>query len=321
MDNRNAVSNTLQNMIDEIMNENLFTGSRTNTNYNNNNRRNFYENENSAIIQLLREIVHSYDENMREYSSNMRYILQIISAVIQRQQHSRSRAEPSYEYVIPNSNNIRNNTSTSEPNPRRTTRQASRTARTARTAYQPNTPFMSYYFYYDRDLSGNISNQTGFQDVIVAPTRQQIDSATRTITYSENIELLNHRCPISLADFEEGDEIIQIIHCGHCFCQETIQGWFRTNVRCPICRYDIRESSNQETETDIEPQHREQSRRSVNENMQNMQNITNNMFDGLTASLANILNNYLDNESDISNNLTYTFEMPIIFRDISNNRV
>lgn len=316
MDNRNAVSNTLQNMIDEILNENLFTGSRSSRNANN--RRNFYENENSAIIQLLREIVHSYDENMREYSENMRYILQIISAVIHRQQHARSRAEPSYEYVIPNSNNIRNNTSTSEPNPRRTTRQ---TSRTARTAYQPNSPIMSYYYYYDRDLSGNISNQTGFQDVIVAPTRLQIDSATRIITYSDNIELLNHRCPISLADFEEGDEIRQIIHCGHCFCEETIQGWFRTNVRCPVCRYDIREYSNQETETDTERQHREQSRRSVNDNMQNVQNITNNMFDGLTASLANILNNYLDNETDISNNLTYTFEVPIIFRDISNNRI
>jgi hypothetical protein len=321
MDNRNAVSNALQNMIDEIMNENLFNSSRTNTNYNNNNRRNFYENENSAIIQLLREIVHSYDENMREYSDNMQHILQIISAVIQRQQHSRNNYDPLYEYAIPNSNNIRNNTSTREPNARRSARQSSRTTRNTRTAYQTNTPIMSYYFYYDRDLSGNISNQTGFQDVIVAPTREQIDSATRTITYSENIELLNHRCPISLADFEEGDEIIQIIHCGHCFCEETIQGWFRTNVRCPICRYDIREYSNQETEANTERQHREQSRRSVNDNMQNMQNITNNMFGGLTNSLANILNNYLENEVDVSNNLTYTFEMPIIFSDISNNRI
>ena len=162
-------------------------------------------------------------------------------------------------------------------------------------------------------------NQTGFQDVIVAPTREQIDAATTVFTYNQTIELLNHRCPISLADFEEGDEIRQIIHCGHCFCEETIQGWFRTNVRCPICRYDIREYSNQETES--ERQQPEQSRRSVNDNMQNMQHITNNMFDGLTASLANILNNYLDNETDISNNLTYTFEVPIIFRDISYNRI
>jgi hypothetical protein len=313
MDNRNAISNAIQNMIDEIIDDNLFTGLRTTRN-NHYTRRNSHENENLVIIQLLREIVHSYDENMREYSENMRSILQIISLMIQRQPHSRAHVEPLYEYTTrPNSANTTSNTGNNrQTNSRRTTRQPPRTTR-----YQHNSPILSYYYYPVRDLSGG--NQTGFQDVIVSPTREQINSATRIITYSENIELLNHRCPISLADFEEGDEIRQIIHCGHCFCEETIQGWFRTNVRCPVCRYDIREFSVRETETDTERQHREQSRRSVNDNMQNMQHITNNMFDGLTASLTNILNNYLDNESDTSNNLTYTFEVPIIFRDISNN--
>jgi hypothetical protein len=311
MDNRNAISNALQNMIDEIINENPRTHRQYNRNYQN-------DNDNLAIIQLLREVLHSHDDRMREYSENMRMILQILSIIIQRQYYSRSYVDPLYEYTMPASNNMRNNTSARESTTRRNNRRSPGTARTYRTTYQTNSPLTSYYFYPVRDLSGNLFNQTGLQDVIVAPTAQQIESATRTIVYSDNIELLNHRCPISLADFEEGDEIRQIIHCGHCFCEETIQSWFRTNVRCPICRYDIREYSNQETETDTE---REQSRRSVNDNMQNIENITTNMLDGLTASLANILNNYLDNEPAVSNNLTYTFEVPIIFRDISYNNI
>ena len=318
MDNRNTISNALQNMIDELINDNLYTNPRTSRAYN---RDSSYENDNLVIIQLLREIVHSYDDRIREYSENMRSIIQILSIMIQRQYYSRSYVDPLYEYTMPTSNNMRNNASAHEANRRRTNRQSPRTSRTTRTTYQTHSPLTSYYFYPVRDLSGNVINQTGFQDVIVAPTQQQIESATRTFVYSDNIELLNHRCPISLADFEEGDEIRQIIHCGHCFCEETIQSWFRTNVRCPICRYDIREYSNQETETDTERESSEQSSRSVNGNVQNMQNITTNMFDGLTASLTNILNNYLDNEPAISNNLTYTFEVPIILSDVSYNHI
>jgi len=313
MDNRNTISNAIQNMIDEIIDDNLFTDLRTNRNYN---RRNSYENENLAIIQLLRELIHSYDENMREYSENMRSILQIINVMVQRQYYSRSHSEPQYEYT---SNNTTNNSR--QTNSRRTARQTSRpTTHTTHTTHT-TPPILSYYFHTVRDLSGNVLNQPRFQDVIVAPTQEQINNATRMITYSENTELLNHRCPISLADFDEGDQIRQIIHCGHCFCEETIQSWFRTNVRCPVCRYDIREYSNQEIrENEPERAAQQQPRRSVNENVQNMQNITNNMFDGLTNSLATILNNYLENDIDMSNNLTYTFEIPIIYRDLSNNR-
>ena len=313
MDNRNTISNAIQNMIDEIIDENLFTGPRTTRN-NYYTRRNSYENENLAIIQLLREIVHSYDENMREYSENMKSVLQIINIMVQRQYYSRSHLDPNFEHTMPTSNNTRNSTTSNrQTNTRRTTRLPTRTSyQTTHTT----SPILSYYYYPIRDLSSNISNPTGFQDVIVAPTQEQINNASRTLVYRDTIELLNHRCPISLADFEEGDEIRQIVHCGHCFNEEAIQRWFRTNVRCPICRYDIRDFSNEETEPV-----REQSRRSVNENVENIQNITNNIFDGLTSSLANILNNYLENELDISNNLTYTFEVPIIFRDISNNSI
>jgi hypothetical protein len=77
------------------------------------------------------------------------------------------------------------------------------------------------------------------QDVIVRPTNQQIEIATENITYDSSLS--QFRCPISLESFEEGDQICRIKHCGHLFKRSSLTSWFQRNVRCPVCRYDIRE--------------------------------------------------------------------------------
>jgi hypothetical protein len=167
-------------------------------------------------------------------------------------------------------------------------------------------------------------NPPRFQDVVVYPTGEQINSATRIITYDESIELINHRCPISLADFEEGEDIRQIIHCGHCFCEDSIQNWFRTNVRCPVCRYDIREYSlpdiidaslNRPTSPNTPNPPNNRNRNNVNNNLNNL----NHIFDGISTNLTNILSNYLDNDFGHTNELSYTFEFPVMYSDLSGN--
>jgi E3 ubiquitin-protein ligase ATL6/9/15/31/42/55 len=80
-----------------------------------------------------------------------------------------------------------------------------------------------------------------YNNVPVVPTRQQIDSATRRVLYREIEEPLNSSCPICLDRFQPDDNVTQIIHCGHIFNEDSINLWFRANVRCPVCRYDIRE--------------------------------------------------------------------------------
>jgi hypothetical protein len=160
--------------------------------------------------------------------------------------------------------------------------------------------------------------------VVVHPTGEQINSATRIITYDESIELINHRCPISLADFEEGEDIRQIIHCGHCFCEDSIQNWFRSNVRCPVCRYDIRDYSlpdiidaslNRPTSPNTPNPPNNRNRNNVNNNLNNL----NHIFDGISTNLTNILSNYLENEIGTTNELTYTFDFPVMYRDLSGN--
>ena len=83
--------------------------------------------------------------------------------------------------------------------------------------------------------------QPTFENVIVSPSDEEIERATTNFQYNPETPPINTRCPITLDNFLEGDEITVITHCGHAFKSTAFTGWFRTNVRCPVCRYDIRE--------------------------------------------------------------------------------
>lgn len=85
-------------------------------------------------------------------------------------------------------------------------------------------------------------NPSLFQNVIVSPTSEQITNATETVLYDSNMNFINERCPITLEEFQENERVVRIIHCGHTFGESSIQNWFRTNVRCPVCRFDIRDA-------------------------------------------------------------------------------
>lgn len=89
----------------------------------------------------------------------------------------------------------------------------------------------------------NLTNELfrNFSDpVIVAPNQQQIREATTTLNFSEIDNPMNTQCPISLERFRPDTIVTQINHCRHVFLPGSFQTWFSSNVRCPICRYDIR---------------------------------------------------------------------------------
>jgi hypothetical protein len=77
------------------------------------------------------------------------------------------------------------------------------------------------------------------EDVVVAPTQEQICNAVERIFIEQPDP--NVRCPISLEEFGRNDHILRIRHCKHIFKEESLLNWFRRNVRCPVCRYDIRD--------------------------------------------------------------------------------
>jgi len=86
----------------------------------------------------------------------------------------------------------------------------------------------------------NIFNNFLNTTVAVRPTSEQLQNASRLIRYGDIVNPLSEACPILLERFNENDMVRQIIPCGHLFCQSSFQEWFQNNVRCPVCRYDIR---------------------------------------------------------------------------------
>lgn len=52
------------------------------------------------------------------------------------------------------------------------------------------------------------------------------------------------RCPIDLSILNDDDIVLQINHCKHIFKYKNIFRWFAINSKCPVCRYNIIDSSN-----------------------------------------------------------------------------
>ena len=82
-----------------------------------------------------------------------------------------------------------------------------------------------------------------FEPVVIAPSEHQVQTATRCVRYGDIIRPVNTICPITLSEFNETSHVIMILHCGHIFTEPDLRRWFCNNVRCPMCRYDIRNYS------------------------------------------------------------------------------
>ncbi len=75
------------------------------------------------------------------------------------------------------------------------------------------------------------------EPVVVRPTLEQIQRATEVATPDTN----EHDCAICQDSITTSQQCRKILHCGHWFHKDCIDPWFRQNVQCPICRYDIRD--------------------------------------------------------------------------------
>jgi hypothetical protein len=94
-----------------------------------------------------------------------------------------------------------------------------------------------------------------FSDPVnVIATPEQIARATRNILYENVEEPLNDRCPICLDVFQSSSEVTQIRHCGHVFNRSQLATWLERNVRCPVCRFDIRDHVSAPPHNDIDQQ-------------------------------------------------------------------
>jgi hypothetical protein len=81
-------------------------------------------------------------------------------------------------------------------------------------------------------------NSYDLESVIVRPTQQQIDRATtlRAATVGDESE----SCSVCQERYTEGQALRVIHHCHHQFHKDCVDRWFERNVRCPVCRHDVR---------------------------------------------------------------------------------
>ena len=93
------------------------------------------------------------------------------------------------------------------------------------------------------DMNDQIINmiQRFSNAVPVVPNATQLQNGIRHCVFNTIENPINTSCPIAREVFLPEQEVSQIIHCGHIFENEQLQRWFQSNVRCPVCRYDIRE--------------------------------------------------------------------------------
>jgi hypothetical protein len=194
-----------------------------------------------------------------------------------------------------------------------------------------------------RGLFNNNNRTTPFanifaEPVIIRPTNDQITNATRMIQYSSDLSN-NTRCPITLEEFQADELVCEIKHCRHLFKRDSIMDWFQRNVRCPVCRYDIRDyvaEQEEVPETDepfedaspflIDPSNnlsRTSSplRRHASPILNTvLANSVNTQINSIATNISNILHNYIEHETTETNEIpsnVFTFEIPIIYFDLS----
>jgi hypothetical protein len=134
-------------------------------------------------------------------------------------------------------------------------------------------------------------------------TNYEINNAVTDITYSS--EESETRCPISLEDFGVGESICRINTCRHIFKRNALYVWFNNHSSCPVCRTNVLSATINNTNT-------------IN-NIRNTNSpiIENNIINDYAQSIAyNLLSSLNTNPSNIG---TYTFDIPILYYDVSGN--
>jgi hypothetical protein len=116
---------------------------------------------------------------------------------------------------------------------------------------QPNFPSRINRF--NHDALRSLFNLNNLEPVIVRPTREQILNSTSVISVRD-IPISNrfyNVCPISYETFTDDTVVTRINNCGHYFDTNSINEWFNRNVRCPVCRYDIRNDISRVNNQDV----------------------------------------------------------------------
>lgn len=180
----------------------------------------------------------------------------------------------------------------------------------------PNQLFSNIFAFpsFNRNVPINLSIPN-FNDVIVSPSQSEIDNSVETFNYTENDRLINTNCPITMEEFAINDRVSRIRHCGHTFNEEALNNWFRLNVRCPVCRYDIREYTNNTIDSsnnaiDVSANNTIDDSNNIDISNSNINDITEQITNELTNLLTQSWRNQIQSNRGSPNSLL-SFDIPI----------
>ena len=249
---------------------------------------------NAATLNVLQETMVGYNNNFRAYNENIRIFLEIIEAT---QTNAQGVANVDVSANMPTREQM--------PQPPEVTTQpdANQLFNNMFSGIFQNQPFQNMNAtvrtaYYTTTIPSNVS------DTVIRPTTEQVNNALENIIYN-TIEQNSSTCPITLEEFVEGDTIRRIKHCGHIFSSQPINNWFNSHVKCPVCRYDIREYMTPIT-SDVSANTIDNS---------DEQQISDELIQGISNEIASIFEHFTNNilaNVDSSSNFVYQINMPLI---------
>ena len=263
-------------------------------------------------LQNLRDIINGYNQNIQlynlnlmDYNRNITSILHIISQQQNRPQTPLPRlSTPRPSLSRPSGSGI-----------------GSPLFRQRRRSFATNDEDDRFY----ANILLNLSNQ--YRNILSRRglTTEEIEIHTRTIQYSH--ALPEPRCPITHEDFQIGEDLCQIIHCGHYFRPNMLRRWFDSNSTCPVCRHDILGNSNfipepapaysELTTRRPPPPPPEPTPALENSDGDFLEEIPLSepppLYEDFTQESINLFDNIINENmtTDSSLNLTYTFDIPL----------
>ena len=257
------------------------------------------------LVRGMHDVMIGYNSVITTYNQNISRYLSTIDEYRQDLNIARNHGNPTSipstpirprRHIRPRSSPMRHNTNTSFP-------QTPIYGTTQSTTFTSPTSLFSNIF--SLPIPSNPIRQ--YEDVIVSPTQQEISNAVEIFNYSEDNPSPHRRCPITMDEFNMDDRVTRIRQCGHMFHEDAINNWFRVNVRCPVCRYDIREYTNATTRTSVDT-----SNNTTNAQDQSIDQLTNQ----ITMEITNMLTQSLGSSAqtttnDVSQNSVFTFDIPI----------
>ena len=95
-------------------------------------------------------------------------------------------------------------------------------------------------------LFNNGQREVNMEDVQVFPSLRTLRESS-TINIFRELETNQETCSICRDNFSELS-VVRKLSCGHIFHIECIDTWFETNIRCPLCRVDLRDNAEEEEE-------------------------------------------------------------------------